>query len=289
MHPIAFEIGEFALHWYGVLIAIGAILAIFIANKWGDAEGLPKGLFGDLGFWSIILGIAGARGWYVLQHLDKFDSVGAMLNVRSGGLVSYGGLLGVLAAFGIVVIRKKQPLLKVLDILAPLIPLGHVFGRLGCFMAGCCHGHATDVAWAVTFTDPLASMDPTMLGQPLHPTQLYAAGYLAALAGALIWYRGRKRFDGELILIYLTAYPILRSINEIYRGDSVRGYLIEGWVTTAQATSFVIALVALAGWWWMGKVNRDRAERKAAAAAKAAAKESAGESTEEPAESTPEA
>lgn len=272
MHPILLNIGDFALHWYGVLIAVGAILAVFLTNRWGDQAGLPKNIFGDLGFWAILLGIAGARAWYVIQHPEGIDTIGQAINVRSGGLVSYGGLLGVLLAFGIVIIRKKLPVLKVLDILAPVIPLGHVFGRLGCFMAGCCHGHETDAPWAVIFPGVEASsVQVDLIGVPIHPTQLYAAAYLALLAGFLIWYRNRKRFDGELILIYLTAYPILRSINEVFRGDSVRGYLIEGVVTTAQAMSAVVALVALVGWVWMGKVNKDmKAKREKKAAAESA-------------------
>ena len=268
MHPILLNIGDFALHWYGVLIALGAILGVFLTNRWGDQVGLPKNLFGDLGFWAILLGIAGARAWYVIQHPEGINTFMDAINVRSGGLVSYGGLLGVMLAFGIVIVRKKQPVLKVLDIVAPVLPLGHAFGRLGCFMAGCCHGHESDAPWAVIFPGMEASsVQANLIGVPIHPTQLYAAAYLAVLAGFLIWYRARKRFDGELILIYLTAYPLLRSINEIFRGDSVRGYLIEGVITTGQAMSAIVAVVALVGWFWMGKVNKDMKAKRAKKAA----------------------
>lgn len=245
MHPVLFTFPNgFSLHWYGVLIAAGSLVAVWLGGKWSVKDGFDKDLFTDLGFWSILGGVAGARAEYIRVNWSLFrGDIGRMLNVRDGGLVFYGGLLAVLLVFGVMLVQRRLPAWKVLDILAPLIPLGIVFGRLGCFMAGCCFGETSDLPWAVTFSDP-RSVAPT--GVPLHPTQLYEAGYGAALFGLLTWMRGHKRFDGQLILTFLTLYPLLRSVNETFRGDDVeRGFFLGTPLSNAQAISVGVAGAAL--------------------------------------------
>ena len=168
-----------------------------------------------------------------------------MLNVRDGGLVFYGGLVGTLIAFGVITWRRKLNPLKLLDILAPLVPFGIMFGRTGCLMSGCCYGKPTSAAWAVTFTHEL-SVAPK--GIPLHPTQVYEVIYGLGLFGLLYWLKGRKKFDGQLMLTLLTVYPLLRSVNELFRGDPGRGWAIEGLLSNAQAISIGVAIVAAIGW-----------------------------------------
>ena len=247
MHPVLFSIGDFAVHSYGVLIAIGTVLAVGIATRWGKAEGFGKDTFTDLGFWSIIAAVVGARLEFLRTNWSSFADASFvdLINVRDGGLVFYGGLVGTLVAFAVLIVRKKLPALKILDILAPLVPFGIMFGRLGCFMAGCCYGKPADHPWAVTFTHEL-TVAPR--GIPLHPTQLYEVLYGAGLFGLLFWLRKRKKFDGQLILTLLTAYPLLRSVNELFRGDPGRGWAIDGVLSNAQAISIVIAVLAAIGW-----------------------------------------
>ena len=248
MHPVLFTLPNgFSVHTYGVAIAVGTLCAVFIATRWGAKEGIHKDVFPDLGFWAIVGGVVGARLEYlrVNWHLFANRSFTDMLNVRDGGLVYYGGLIGVLVAFLVIVQVRRLPAGKVLDILAPLIPFGQMFGRIGCFGAGCCYGHETDLPWAVTFTDPL-SIAPK--GVPLHPTQLYEVAYSAMLFATLYALRSRKRFDGQLILLYLMIYPVLRSLNEILRNDAERGYFLEDTlgptISNAQAISLIIATIA---------------------------------------------
>ncbi len=258
MHPVLFSIGDFELHLYGVLIALGTILAVAIATKWGKEEGFDKDLFTDLGFWSIVAAVAGARLEYLRVNWSAFANadLATMLNVRDGGLVFYGGFIGTLVAFAIILGRKKVKPLKVLDILAPMVPFGLVFGRMGCFFAGCCYGMETDLPWGIEF--PVVEHSRAPSGVHLHPTQLYAVGYSAALFGFLYWVRQRKVFDGQVILSFLTIYPVLRSLNEVVRGDLQRGYVIEGVLTNAQTISLAIALVAAVGWVVLLKKHRAR-------------------------------
>lgn len=252
MHPILFSLPNgFEVHTYGVLIAVGTLLAVLVLNRWAVADGLPKETMTDLAFWSIIAAVVGARLEFLRVNWAMFEGqgLGRMINVRDGGLVFYGGLLAVLVVFIGMIVRRGLPMLRVLDLLAPMIPFGQMFGRFGCFAAGCCHGRPTDVAWAVTFTDP-RSVAPK--GVALHPTQLYEVGYSLLLFLLLFALRSRKRFDGQLILIYLTLYPILRSINELFRGDLQRGFFLESVLgralTNAQFISMLIALAAGLGW-----------------------------------------
>ncbi|MCP4806143.1 MAG: prolipoprotein diacylglyceryl transferase [Proteobacteria bacterium] len=254
MHPILFSIGDFAVHSYGVLIALGTILAVTLGTKWSKEAGFHKDMFTDLGFWSIVAAVIGARLEYVRTTWHQFDgaSIGQIINVRDGGLVFYGGLIGVLIAFSIIIWRKKLPPLKILDILAPLIPFGIVFGRSGCLMAGCCYGLPTDLPWAVTFTHEL-SVAP--LNIPLHPTQIYEVLYGAGLFGLLVWMRKHVKFDGQLILTFLTLYPLMRSANELLRGDAERGFFLDGSLSNAQAISVAVAVVAGIGWVTLLKKN----------------------------------
>lgn len=267
MHPILFSLPNgFEVHTYGVLIAVGTLLAVLVLNRWAVADGLPKETMTDIAFWSIIAAVVGARLEFIRVNWAMFEgqSIGRMINVRDGGLVFYGGLLAVLVVFIGLIVRRGLPLLKILDLLAPMIPFGQVFGRLGCFAAGCCHGKPTDVAWAVTFTDP-RSVAPKDVA--LHPTQLYEVGYSLALLGLLLAMRSRKRFDGQLILVYLTLYPILRSINELFRGDIQRGYFMESVLgralTNAQFISMLIAVAAGLGWWVLTRASAPRQKRPA--------------------------
>lgn len=247
MHPILFSIGDFAVHSYGVLIALGTVLAAALGTHWSKQAGFHKDMFTDLSFWAIVASVVGARVEYVRTTWHQFENagLGQIINVRDGGLVFYGGLIGCLIAFAVIIFKKRLPPLKILDILAPLIPFGLMFGRTGCLMAGCCFGLPTDLPWAVTFDHEL-TIAPR--GIALHPTQIYEALYSAGLFGLLVWMRPRVKFDGQLILTVLTLYPVLRSANELLRGDAERGFLLDGALSNAQAISLGIALVAGIGW-----------------------------------------
>lgn len=267
MHPVLITLPNgFALHTYGIAIAVGTVLAVLIASRWGTQAGMPKDTFADLGFWAIVAAVAGARLEYLRVNWALFDGagLGRMLNVRDGGLVFYGGLIGVMVATTVLVRARGLRLLPVLDIVAPLIPFGLVFGRLGCFAAGCCYGQVTEQPWGVVFTDPLAIAPK---GVPLHPTQLYEVGYSALLMGLLLWMRPRKRFDGQLILTFLSLYPVLRSLNELLRGDFERGWFLPRQLgqllTNAQAISLLIATLAAVGWVALYRERAGRAPRAA--------------------------
>jgi phosphatidylglycerol:prolipoprotein diacylglycerol transferase len=139
---------------------------------------------------------------------------------------------------------------------APGIALGYMVGRLGCLAAGCCYGKPTDVAWAITFTDPAANLNVgTPLNVPLHPTQLYesAAGLIILLLLLALERRGRS-FPGRTFWLFVLFYSISRFIIEFYRGDD-RGVVLN-LLSTSQFISVVLAPLSLIMLWYLSRPSR---------------------------------
>mgnify|MGYP001571272748 CR=1 FL=1 len=247
MHPILIEIGNFPIHSYGVLIAIGFILCIWVSMREATRLGLPAARIVDLGIQSLFVGMLGARILFILTRLDYFREYPLeMFYVWEGGLVFYGG--PILAFPYLIYFCKKHalPLLKIVDIAAVALPLAHAIGRLGCFAAGCCHGHATTMPWGISLNSDL--VERHLRGFSIHPTQLYESLSLFGLFFFLRARRRRVKFDGELAVIYVFAYSIIRCIVEAFRGDSIRGFLIEGILSTSQFIAILTALAAFVFW-----------------------------------------
>lgn len=141
--------------------------------------------------------------------------------------------------------RHKMPLWTTTDVFAPGIALGHIVGRLGCLLAGCCFGKPADVAWAITFTDPAAMANAgTPLGVPLHPTQLYDAGAEALILIFLLVFERRGRaFPGRTFWSYMLLYGASRFIIEFYRGDN-RGVVFDA-LSTSQFVSLLLVPLSI--------------------------------------------
>jgi phosphatidylglycerol---prolipoprotein diacylglyceryl transferase len=130
-----------------------------------------------------------------------------------------------------------------LDIMAVVTCLVHGMGRIGCLMAGCCYGKPTVHAFGMTFTNPVCQANP--LNVALHPTQIYEATLIFSLMAVLLFLRSRKRFDGQLFLIYLIGYAVGRGVLEMFRGDLQRGFLIKDILSHSQFISVLIIGVAM--------------------------------------------
>jgi phosphatidylglycerol:prolipoprotein diacylglycerol transferase len=243
VHPILLDLGGFELRTYGALGALAFLLACFLGLRWAARRGWEREAVVDVIFWSSLAAIAGARLLFLAQNPGSFSPF-ALFNLRSGGMVFYGApLLGVPVLLAMAR-RRGLPLLGVLDGMGRFGPLAHGISRLGCLGAGCCYGAPTELPWAITFHDPLGAAP---LDVPLHPTQLYEAAGLFALAGLTAWVERRQRFAGEVGLTWLGGYAVLRSLVELTRGDADRGFL--GPLSTSQAISAVVLLAVLATGW----------------------------------------
>lgn len=240
MHPVAFHLGNFTINWYGVAVALGFAMGLWLAARRGLRDGLRPEWVLDLGVPLILGTIIGARSLYVLTYWKTqfaAEPLWHVVAVWEGGLVFYGGLVGAtLAGVGFVLIRG-WPVWKMCDALAPSVALGFAFGRLGCLMNGCCYGRACGLPWAIHFP---AEHHTGGLG--VHPTQVYDSLWALALYAGLAWMYRRKRFDGQIFALFLGGYACLRALFEVFRGD----YSTErvGWFTPAQVFSVLVLSVA---------------------------------------------
>lgn len=261
MQQIAFQIGSFIIHWYGLLLAIGFIAGIWTASRRGLLDRIPPDKITDAAVWLIGGGIIGARVLYVVSYWDKLFAdplyPGApwteIFMIQRGGLVFYGGLIGGIAAGLIYVWKNKLPLWKFADALAPSIALGYVPGRLGCLMNGCCYGQPTSVPWAIHFP-----IDHSTRGVAVHPTQIYDSALNFCLYLGLAWLYRRKKFDGQVFGSYLVCYAITRSTVEVFRGDYAEHYL-GGVATPAHLVSVLIFSAGLILLWRLPRTPLTRA------------------------------
>jgi len=144
----------------------------------------------------------------------------------------------------------KLPLLRVFDVTAAPVALGHAIGRLGCFAAGCCYGKPTGLPWGVTFTNPLATrLSGTPLNTPLHPTQLYESGAEFLNFILLVWFAAKKRHPGQVVGLYFMLYGAERGLVEFLRDDPGRTLLFQDRISLMQIVS--VALLALGAYLWL--------------------------------------
>jgi phosphatidylglycerol:prolipoprotein diacylglycerol transferase len=223
VHPIAFQLGPVTIHWYGVMIALAFLAGLWTATLRARRENISGEKIADVTLWLMVGAIVGARFVYVATYWrEQFadQPFREVFMIQHGGLVFYGGFIGAAIAGFIYIRWKKMPLWKTVDVLAPSVALGSVFGRIGCLLNGCCYGHPTDLPWGLTFTNPQAhEFSGTPLNIPLHPTEIYDALLNLVLYGFLAWLFRRKKFDGQIFATYLICYAITRSITEHFRGD----------------------------------------------------------------------
>lgn len=243
MHPVLLKFGKLSIHTYGFFIATGFIVGILLAKFEAKRLGEDQEKIMDLCFYILIASIVGARLFYVFTSHKMFLSDPLeILRVWNGGLVFYGGFIGALVTAVVYIKKKKISPWKTVDILTPSLALGYCIARLGCFSAGCCYGKASDLPWAVTFTNP-DSLAP--LGIPLHPTQLYSSLINLLIFSFLWFFRSRKKFDGQLFWIYVLLYGVTRSFIEILRGD-FRGPPVFGMLSISQTIGGAMSVIAIA-------------------------------------------
>ena len=253
MYPELFSVGPVTVYTYGVLLAASYLLGLRLAMARAKKRGLDANRVLDLGIYIIIAALVGAKLLLLVVDFDQFrrDPAEIWNLARSGG-VFYGGLiLAVVVAFWYIA-KHRLPFWTTCDVFAPGIALGHVTGRLGCLAAGCCFGKATDVPWAITFTNPLAQTNVgTPLGVPLHPTQLYEAGAeLLILIFLLATERKGRYFPGRTFWSYMFLYALTRFVIEFYRGDP-RGMVLG--MSTSQFISVVLAPLSIGMLVWLAR------------------------------------
>lgn len=248
MHPTLLEIplgfATIPIHTYGLMIAIGFLLAIYTVRKLAVRNQINPDLVSDLSFWLLVYGFIGARALFVFTRLEDYLSNPIeIFKVWEGGLVFFGGLISATIYAFFFFKRHRLAVWKMIDVLSPGVVLAHAFGRLGCLGAGCCYGRPTGGTWGIKFHSEL--VDLPLRGIPLHPVQLYESSALFILFGGMMYLSRHRRFEGQVGLTYFMIYPIIRSIVELFRGDVIRGFVIEDVLSTSQFISILVFSAAM--------------------------------------------
>lgn len=236
------SIGKITIHGYGLMIAIGILcciaMAMYRAKKYSlDAEAIL-----DIAIWGVLAGFVGAKLLYVVVEFESFTE-NPMNLLGSEGFVVYGGIIaGVLAA--VVYCRKKNlAFMEYFDLAAPSISLAQGFGRLGCFLAGCCYGRETESFLGVTF--PADSMAPS--GVKLLPTQLFSSAGDFLIMGVLLLYYKKNTRTGNVGAMYLLLYGTGRFLIEFLRADDRGGF---AGLSTSQIISIVMVVLSAVLFVW---------------------------------------
>lgn len=228
MYPIAFHLFGKPIHFYGVCIALGFLCATALMLYKRKRAGMTKDQIFDLAMLALFTGIVGARLLHVIQNWDSNAGFLWIFRIDQGGLVFYGGFILAITSVCIYARRKKISMPALLDVTSPAIAIGHAFGRLGCFMQGCCFGKpAPEGTWgAVRFPfHPASSIDAKMylpdgMTRALYPTQIWESVANVILCAALIFLCKKFRRPGQIAGIYLITYAIIRFSLEFFRGDN---------------------------------------------------------------------
>jgi phosphatidylglycerol:prolipoprotein diacylglycerol transferase len=264
VHPVIFTIpilGGIKLHTYGLMVALGFLVGIAWVAYEAKRVGEPPEKLMDLCFYVVVAAILGSRLYYMLEsEPDFWRRPLDFFKIWQGGLVFQGGLIGAVLVAIWYLRRHRLSFWKVADIFIPGVAIGHAFGRIGCFSAGCCYGRPAPVGFPLSVIFPSNPECLAPSGVPLYPTQLMESFAELCIFLILVWFRKKKKFDGQVMLLYLILYSIVRICLEFLRGDQTRSFEIGqalriGHVfSNAQILSF--SFIAFAVIIWMVRSRR---------------------------------
>jgi phosphatidylglycerol:prolipoprotein diacylglycerol transferase len=241
------------LYGYGAMLCLGCLAAIWVAARRAKRLGQSPEIIYNAALFSFLGGLIGGRLFYVIQYRDHFQSLWDMAKIWDGGLTFYGGfLLAVLLVLGYLA-AARLPVLYWLDMIAPSVALGLAFGRMGCFLNGCCFGDVCRIGWGMVWPvgsipwqhyaeayqaalpGPAAGGDSgAVLGAlaatwrmpAIHPTQLYSIINALLLFAILhLGFRWKRR-HGQVIFSFILLYALSRFLREYLRADEAEAFLL---------------------------------------------------------------
>ena len=228
------SIGPFQIYWYALMIVLGITCAALLAFWYARKTGQKVSDYMDLLILGVVLAFIGLRTYYVIFNFDQFRGgpVSAVFDIRQGGLAIYGGIIGALLAGYIISRVKKIPITTITDTAGPSLALGQAIGRFGNFFNREAFGGYTNGLFAMRIqVDQAMYTTPELLERvytfggvdymQVHPTFFYEAVFCFLLVTALVVYRPYKRFDGEMIFLYMLGYGAARFFIEGLRTDQL--------------------------------------------------------------------
>ena len=252
------SIGGFEIAFYGIIIGIGMLTGLYMAQKDARRRGQDPELYLDFALYAIIFSIIGARLYYVIFDWELYkDNPIEIFNLRGGGLAIYGGIIGAVLTLIVFTKVRKVSFFSMADTGCIGLITGQIIGRWGNFFNCEAFGGYTDSLLAMRLK--MSLVNPSMISQELldhrivengveyiqvHPTFLYESVWNLGVLAFLLWYRKRKKFDGEILWMYLLGYGLGRAWIEGLRTDQLLFFGTE--IPVSQALSMVVVAAASA-------------------------------------------
>ena len=238
--PVAIHIGH-GIYWYGIILAFAMLAGLYLCMKQAKHYGLTEDNIMDMVLWAVPCCIIGARFYYVLFYLDLYRNTdgsldwGAMFRIWDGGLAIYGGVIGAVLTLLIFTKVRKQSFFSMADSGVLGLITGQIIGRWGNFFNCEAFGGYTDNLFAMRIKESI--VNPSMISAGLleheivengvkyiqvHPTFLYESCWNLCVLAFMLWYRKRKKFDGEMLWVYFLGYGLGRVWIEGLRTDQLK-------------------------------------------------------------------
>ncbi|WP_437876950.1 prolipoprotein diacylglyceryl transferase [Sorangium sp. So ce513] len=244
-----YTLGPLPIYSYGVMLGLSLVVGWYLTLGLAERDGLPKETMANCYVVTALAAVLGSRVLYILTNLDEFDSLGAMFDIRRGGLVAYGGFLGGFLGSYLFLRSHRIPLLPWADVAVPSLASGLMITRIGCYLFGCDFGRplgenapawlkklgtfphwpegtldhgSGSPAWVQHVKE--RGLDPTAEASlAVHPTQIYESLVGAGLLALLLLARRRQKFRGQIFLLFTFSYGVCRYLLELLRDDAERG------------------------------------------------------------------
>jgi phosphatidylglycerol:prolipoprotein diacylglycerol transferase len=246
VHPVLIAVGRFKVYSWGFMLALAVIAAVFGMSRIFRREGYDPDDALDMVIVLVLAGLLGSRLAYIAMYewQDFLAHPGIIFRLSDGGfsgLVWYGGLTAGLLAAVIFIWKKHLSFWKLADICSPYLALGYAMVRVGCFLNGCCYGKVTG--------SPLGVVFPGLDGLSRYPTQLFSSAVNLLLFLFLLWYYPRRRFSGQIFLLYIILYSLYRFGIEFLREN----WVFVGPLSISQFYSLVIIIPAIVLYFWKSR------------------------------------
>jgi phosphatidylglycerol---prolipoprotein diacylglyceryl transferase len=236
---------------YGLMLATAFTVAYLYSIHCAMRRQLDPKHIENLFLILVLSSVVGSRGFHVLfENWDHFkEHPIEIFFFWQGGFTFYGGFLAAVVATVYYAHRQNLNKAKYADIATAPALIALSIGRLGCLLAGCCWGHPTQLPWGIAFNHPRSFASPP--GVPLHPTQLYESLLCFLIFLHLVRVFKKPRYDGQVAVHGMALYAVVRIFVEFFRGDSYRGFLLGGLLSTSQFISLgVLAAAGYLHWYW---------------------------------------
>lgn len=254
MHPRLLEIGHFILPTYGVLLALGLVLALLVCLRVAKLLALNTDKVANLAMLSVAVTLAGAKLLLAALHWQRYGIHALAFSLVNAGDAVFGGTAAAILICWGYARKVGLPVLRTADALAPALAVGSSIASIACFEYGCGYGTPTTLPWAAIYTSPFVAPG-TPLGVPLHPTQIYASLAEYMIFVVLLWLLRRPHHDGEVMGAWLYLSGICRFFLSYFRGDEGRP---SPSVFTLRQT-IAIGMVLFGGLLWLRRGSADEA------------------------------